>query len=151
LPSPVLIQKVKAQVRVGILGTFLIIAVVIPCIFGAIIYSWLHFALNHHVHQNFVQTIGMMSALVFNPILYLMFNAVSLREHAWKWFGLLALAVGPLTIVTLFPQVWHELANANVAVPNTLLFFISAVWLVSGAVTLVLYLLRHPKTQAAME
>lgn len=144
-------EKMKRQIRISLFATLLAIFVIAPCVFGGIIYCWLHFALNHHARLNLTQQISTMMALICNPLLYLMINAVAVKDYKWKWIGFALLALGPLTIVTVLPEVWEELSKPNVAVPNTLSFFISAVWLISGALTLALFMIRHPKTQASTE
>ena len=74
--------------------------------------------------------------IVSNTIMYLMMNAVSIREHRWKWLLLVLIALGPLGICYLVPGNYTE-------VFRPLGLFLGLVWLLSGVVTLVSFLRHH--------
>jgi hypothetical protein len=68
-------------------------------------------------------------------ILYLMMNAISIREHRWKWLLLVILALGPLVICYLVPGSFIE-------VSPPVMLFLGLVWFMSGGATLVSFA-RH--------
>lgn len=74
--------------------------------------------------------------IVSNTILYLMINAVSIREHRWKWLLLILIALGPLGICYLVPGNFTELFRP-------LGLFLGLVWFTSGAVTLFSFIRHH--------
>lgn len=74
---------------------------------------------------------GPMSAL-----LYLMINAVSIKEHRWKWLVLILIAMVPAGINYFVPGNYAE-------VSKTMMLFLGAIWFVSGAVTLISFLRHH--------
>ncbi len=75
-----------------------------------------------------------------NAILYLMMNAVSIREHRWKWLLLVLLALGPLGICFFVPGNYLE-------VSRPVMLFVGLVCLVSGGATLISFL-RHTRAPA---
>jgi hypothetical protein len=79
-----------------------------------------------------------------NAFLYLMMNAVSIKEHRWKWPLSVLLALGPLAFALWVPGDYIQVSR-----PATL--FIGLVCFISGIVTLVLFLRRHPATPAEAE
>jgi hypothetical protein len=76
-----------------------------------------------------------------NALLYLMMNAVSIREHRWKWPLLVLLALGPAAFALWVPGDYIEVSR-----PATL--FVGLVCLSSGIITLVSFLRHHPATTA---
>lgn len=68
-------------------------------------------------------------------ILYLMMNAISIKEHRWKWLLLVILALGPLVICYLVPGSFIE-------VSRPVMLFLGLVWFMSGGATLVSFA-RH--------
>jgi hypothetical protein len=75
-----------------------------------------------------------------NAILYLMMNAVSIREHRWKWLLLVLLALGPLGICFFVPGNYIE-------VSRPVMLFLGLVCLSSGGATLISFL-RHTQPPA---
>ncbi len=78
--------------------------------------------------------------IVSNTIMYLMMNAVSIREHRWKWLLLVLIALGPLGICCLDPGNYIEMFRP-------LGLFFGLVWLFSGTVTMVSFI-RHNQPPA---
>ena len=74
--------------------------------------------------------------IVSNTILYLMLNAVSIREHRWKWLLLILIVLGPAGICYFVPGNFIELSR-----PVTL--FLGLAGLISGGVTLRSFLRHH--------
>lgn len=71
--------------------------------------------------------------LVSNPILYLMMNAVSMKQHAWKWILLAVMALGSCGISFAARGNFFEGMRP-------LSLFIGLMWFTSGAGTLCSYL-----------
>ncbi|MGH7994036.1 MAG: hypothetical protein ACREDQ_11005 [Limisphaerales bacterium] len=71
-----------------------------------------------------------------NALLYLMMNAVSIKEHRWKWPALILIAVAPLGISFSAPGNFIEVSR-----PVNL--FLGLVWFTSGTVTLFWFLRHH--------
>ena len=71
-----------------------------------------------------------------NVVLYLMANAVSIREHRWKWLLLVLIALGPLGICFFVPGNYIE-------VSRPVMLFLGLVWFSSGAATLYSFLRHH--------
>lgn len=77
---------------------------------------------------------------LLNALLYLMVNAVSIKQHRWKWACLaVLLLIPPATICWLSGDMAHGQLPMS--------FLQSLIWLVSGVVTLV-WFLRHHKPVA---
>ena len=74
--------------------------------------------------------------IVSNAMMYLMINAVSIREHRWKWLLLILIALGPLEICYLAP-------GNFIGMFRPLGLFLGLVWLFSGAVTLFSFIRHH--------
>lgn len=73
---------------------------------------------------------------LMNAILYLMFNAVSIKEHRWKWICFAILLVAPPVIGFLLPGNY-----LHISPPVTLLQ--GLVYVISGVATLIWFLHRH--------
>lgn len=95
----------------------------------------------HHSNASSPGTMGHAARIILiglgpsNAILYLMFNAVSIREHRWKWLLFVLIALGPLGICWLVP-------GGYVEVSRPVMLFLGLVWLFSGGVTLISFI-RH--------
>jgi hypothetical protein len=73
---------------------------------------------------------------VLNAFLYLMVNAVSIKQHRWKWACLaVLLLIPPATIFSLPGDMAHRELPMN--------FLQSLIWLFSGVVTLIWFLRQH--------
>lgn len=73
---------------------------------------------------------------MFNALLYLMVNAVSIKQHRWKWACLgMLLLIPPIIIFGLSGDLAHR--------QLPMVFFQSLIWLASGGVTLVWFLRQH--------
>jgi len=73
---------------------------------------------------------------VLNALLYLMVNAVSIRQHRWKWACLVVLLLIPPVIIFWLPgDTVHRQLPMN--------FLQSLIWLASGSATLVWFLRHH--------
>lgn len=73
---------------------------------------------------------------VLNAFLYLMVNAVSIKQHRWKWAYLaVLLLIPPATIFSLPGDMAHRQLPMG--------FLQSLIWLASGSVTLVWFLRYH--------
>ena len=82
--------------------------------------------------------------MVSNSVMYLMINAVSIREHRWKWLLLILIALGPLGICRLVSGNYIEMFRP-------LGLFLGLVWFSSGAVTLFWFLRRHQPSATETE
>ncbi len=71
-----------------------------------------------------------------NAILYLMFNAVSIKEHRWKWLLLALIAAVPVGITFLVPGTYTEVCRP-------MMLILGSIWFVSGAITLVSFIRHH--------
>jgi len=71
-----------------------------------------------------------------NALLYLMMNAISIREHRWKWLLL-------VLILTVPPGICYFVPGNFTEVSRPMMLFLGLVWSVSGAITLVWFLRRH--------
>ena len=73
---------------------------------------------------------------VLNALLYLMVNAVSIKQHRWKWACLaMLLLLPPAAIFSLPGDMVHRQLPMS--------FLQSLIWLASGGVTLVWFLRQH--------
>jgi hypothetical protein len=73
---------------------------------------------------------------LMNAILYLMFNAVSIKEHRWKWVCFVMILVVPPIIGHLHPGNYLQMS------PPVMLFQ-GSVYFLSGVITLIWFLRRH--------
>ena len=73
---------------------------------------------------------------LMNAILYLMFNAVSIKEHRWKWICFVLILVMPPVIIHLQPGNYLQMS------PPVMLFQ-GSVYFLSGVITLVWFLRHH--------
>jgi hypothetical protein len=76
-------------------------------------------------------TFGPLSAL-----LYLMFNAVSIKEHRWKWLLLALIATVPVGIAFLVPGTYTEACRP-------MMLSLGLIWFVSGSITLISFIRHH--------
>jgi hypothetical protein len=74
-------------------------------------------------------------ALIY-AILYLMFNAVSIKEHRWKWICFVLILIMPPVIGYLHPGNFFEMS------PPAMLFQ-GSVYFLSGVITLIWFLRGH--------
>ncbi len=80
-----------------------------------------------------------------NAILYLMSNAVALKQHRWKWIAVVMMVLLPILIAPAIPY-----PHSDTDMPGILKQFpsvalsISLVWLLSGALTLALFIRHNP-------
>ena len=95
----------------------------------------------------------MLSLLVApNAILYLMANAVAIKQHQWKWLMLAIILIGPVVVAPAipYPAVKLQLLSGMESFPPVILSM-GLVWFLSGAATLISFI-RHnplPPTEAA--
>jgi len=73
---------------------------------------------------------------LMNAILYLMFNAVSIKEHRWKWVCFVLILVMPPIIGHLHPGNYLQMS------PPAMLFQ-GSVYFLSGVITLIWFLRHH--------
>lgn len=71
-----------------------------------------------------------------NALMYLMMNAVSIKQHHWKWLLSILLLLGPLGICLLVPGSFIE-------VSRPVMMYVGLICVGSGAVTLVSFLRHH--------
>ncbi len=71
-----------------------------------------------------------------NAILYLMMNAVSIKEHRWKWLLLIPILLAPLGICYFVPGNFIELSRP-------VMLSLGLVWSISGVITLCSFLHHH--------
>ncbi|HUC84143.1 MAG TPA: hypothetical protein VL970_03045 [Candidatus Acidoferrales bacterium] len=83
-----------------------------------------------------------------NAILYLMINAVALKQYRWKWPMLAILLIGPFVVAAAipFPAAKPELMPA--LCPPQVMLFLGLAWTMSGWVTLIAFIRRHPRALA---
>jgi len=73
---------------------------------------------------------------LMNAVLYLMFNAVSIKEHRWKWACFVLILVMPPVIGQLHPGNYLQMS------PPVMLFQ-GSVYFLSGVITLIWFLHHH--------
>jgi hypothetical protein len=71
-----------------------------------------------------------------NALLYLMMNAVSIKEHRWKWLLLIPILLAPLGICYFVPGNFIELSRP-------VMLLLGLVWSSSGVITLCSFLHHH--------
>jgi len=79
-----------------------------------------------------------------NAVFYLMMNAVSIKEHRWKWLVMVLILLGPMGICFMVPGSFIE-------VSRPVMLFLGLMALCSGVVTLGWFLRHHqpPAPEAA--
>lgn len=79
-----------------------------------------------------------------SAILYLMINAVSIKEHRWKWLLFLLIATAPVGMALImsgsYTEIWRPM-----------LLVIGPIWLLSGIITLVWFIRHHQPPAPAAE
>ena len=73
-----------------------------------------------------------------NAVLYLMMNAVSIKEHRWKWSLLIPILLAPLGIGYFVPGNFIELSRP-------VMLLLGLVWSISGEITLFSFLHHHQR------
>jgi hypothetical protein len=95
--------------------------------------------------------LGMPSFLVgANTMLYFMASGVLLKQNAWKWLMVVTMLVGTVLIAPLIP--YHETQPALVPILAPLppvMLALGFTWLLSGTITLILFVRRNPFPVAA--
>ena len=134
--------------------TLLLMFIGIPILVGGVVFGliYLNKSILRHTELDWPQ-IGMLSLLVApNAILYLMANAVAIKQHRWKWLMLAIILIGPVVVAPAipYPAVKLELLSGMESFPPVILSM-GLVWFLSGAATLISFI-RHnplPPTEAA--
>ena len=135
------------------LGIF--VAVILAGALGVILPLWLvpemphpvpgvvqaagHSSVRLHTEPGTPTLAGNILKFAFGPlsaILYLMFNAVSIKEHRWKRLLLALIAAVPVGIAFLVPGTYTEVCRP-------MMLLLGAIWFVSGAITLVSFTRHH--------
>ena len=80
--------------------------------------------------------------LVCNPLMYLMINALSIKQHSWKWLLLMVMTAGSVAISFLTPGDFFELMRP-------LMLFLGLAWFISGGATFYSYLRNTPTASAS--
>lgn len=134
----------RMQLRIIRYGIFAVFAG-IPLLACGIVFAWIYLtkAVMHQAELEWSEWgyIGFLT--VANALLYLMIAAASFRRHSWKLLVLLALLIGPMVVAVKLP--------GPVAAPGTLFehfppvgIFMGLAWFLSGAVTLIWFIMHHP-------
>jgi hypothetical protein len=92
-----------------------------------------------HMEPGAPTTAGNILKFTFGPlsaILYLMFNAVSIKEHRWKWLLFLLIATVPVGITFLVPGPYIEVCRP-------MMLALGPLWLLSGIITLASFIRHH--------
>ena len=131
----------------GVKATLLLLFVGIPVLVGGVVFGLIY--LSKSVTSNGEISFPQVGLLTFfvasNAGLYLMCNAVAIRQYPWKWLVLVVLALGPIGIALALPDNTVELA---LPVPRPVMLFLGLMWFVSGAATLVSFLRHNPVPSA---
>jgi len=148
-----LIQQKLAQIPAGrkqlhaVKFTLLGMFVGIPILIGGVVLGlifWYRIALPQ-VGISWPQ-LGVAGFLVvMNALLYLMANAVVIRQLWWKWLVLAFLLVAPVMLAPAipYPAVNSGLSPTLVSLPPVMLC-LGLAWFLSGAATLAWFIRRHP-------
>lgn len=75
----------------------------------------------------------LITVLVCNPLMYLMINALSIKQHSWKWLLLMVMTPGSVAISFLIPGDFFDLMRP-------LMLFLGVAWFISGTATFCSYL-----------
>lgn len=127
--------------------TLLLMFIGLPLLVGGAVFGlmYLHKAAMRHTGIHWSQ-LGMVSFFVAtNAILYLMGNAVAIKQHRWKWLGLAAIVFAPVILAPLIPSpaVTSGMIPIFEAFPP-LFLSLGLIWFLSGAATLILFIRRNP-------
>jgi hypothetical protein len=127
--------------------TLLLMFLGIPILAGGVVCGliYLNKSILRHTELDWPQ-VGMLSLLVApNAILFLMANAVAIKQHRWKWLLLASMLIGPVVVAPAipYPAVKLRLLSGMESFPPVLLS-LGLVWFLSGAATLVSFIRHHP-------
>lgn len=93
--------------------------------------------------------LGMAGFLVAtNALLYLMASGVALKPHRWKWLLVPVMLIAPILIAPSFPRPKPQLTQTFDSLPPVMLC-LGAVWFLSGAISLMLFMRHNPAPSAA--
>jgi hypothetical protein len=94
--------------------------------------------------------LGMAGFLVAtNAVLYLMASGVALKPHRWKWLLVPVMLFAPILIAPAipYPAIRIEMATTFESLPPVMLC-VGAVWLLSGGISLILFVRHNPAPSA---
>jgi hypothetical protein len=100
--------------------------------------------------ENHWSQLGMPGFLVAaNALLYLMASGVVLKPHRWKWLLVPVMLTAPVLIAPSipYPAVKPELTPIFESLPPVMLC-VGAVWFLSGAISLLLFMRHNPVPSA---
>ncbi len=84
-----------------------------------------------------------------NVVLYLMGSGVLLKPHRWKWLIVPVLLIAPILIAPIMPFPAGEFESGTIFGPSSqVMLCLGAVWCLSGALTLMLFMRRNPVPSA---
>jgi hypothetical protein len=137
-------RKVLAGVRLSLTALF----VVLPLLaLGLIIgFFYLSRGLMNSTEYHWPQ-LGLMGfVLACNAMMYLMSNALGIRQQWWKWLMLGLMLVGPVAVLAAvpFPAAPPEMKPVLESFPPQVMLFLGLAWIFSGLISLICFVRQHP-------
>jgi hypothetical protein len=129
-------------------STLLVMFVGVPILACGVVFglTYLSKSAMRHTEIHWPQ-FGVLSFVVAaNALLYLMGNAVAIKQHRWKWLGLALLLIAPLVAAPAipYPAVNPELMPTLELFPPQAMLVMGLVWFLSGAATLISFMRHNP-------
>jgi hypothetical protein len=84
--------------------------------------------------------------LAANAMMYLMSNALGIKQQWWKWLVLALMIVGPIGVLATvpYPASPPEMKPVLESCPPQVMLFSGLVWMLSGLISLICFVRQHP-------
>jgi hypothetical protein len=84
--------------------------------------------------------------LAANAMMYLMSNALGIKQQWWKWLVLALMIVGPIGVLATvpYPAFPPEMKPVLELFPHQVMLFLGLAWMLSGLISLICFVRQHP-------
>ena len=84
--------------------------------------------------------------LASNAMMYLMSNALGIKQQWWKWLVLALMIMGPIGVLATvpFPTSPPDMKPVLELFPPQLMLFLGLAWVLSGLISLICFVRQHP-------
>ncbi len=141
----------RKQLRV-VWSTMVLMFVGIPILLGGLVLGLVYLSKSAipHTEIHWTQVAALSFMVVSNAALFLMGNAVAIKQHPWKWLALATLVIGPVVVAFTVPYspARPELVPILELFPPPVTLFIGLVWFLSGGITLISFIVHNPLPSA---
>lgn len=136
------------KVLVGVRLSLAVLFVVLPLLALSLMIGIFHFSRGLiRISEFHWPQLGLMGLLLAaNAMMYLMSNALGIRQQRWKWLVLALMIVGPVGALAVvpFPASPPDIKPVLESFPPQVILFLGLAWIFSGLISLIYFVRQHP-------